>query len=64
MYVQAVEGSPGAARVELSKTQTEKERKRQAKATIRVEHTDIIRDDFWDRRPWLLSRKVTEANDA
>lgn len=40
---------------ELSKTQMEKERKRRVKASITVESTDIIRDEFWDQRPWLLS---------
>ncbi|KKF97224.1 tRNA(His) guanylyltransferase [Ceratocystis platani] len=40
-----------------SKTQTEKDRKKRAKARIAVEHMDIIKDDFWDRRPWLLSNK-------
>ncbi|KAL2125136.1 hypothetical protein VTJ04DRAFT_1501 [Mycothermus thermophilus] len=43
--------------VEQSKTQNEKDRKRRAKARIVVEHLDIIKDDFWDRRPWLLSNK-------
>lgn len=38
----------------LSKTQQEKERKRRAKAPIVVEHVDIIKDEFWERRPWLL----------
>ena len=40
---------------EQSNTQREKERKRRAKAPIVVEHLDIIKDEFWDRRPWLLS---------
>ncbi|KAL2023639.1 hypothetical protein VTK56DRAFT_1796 [Thermocarpiscus australiensis] len=40
-----------------SKTQTENDRKRRAKARIVVVHLDIIKDDFWDRRPWLLSNK-------
>jgi len=22
-----------------------------------VEHVDIIKDDFWERRPWILSNK-------
>jgi len=22
-----------------------------------VEHMDIIKDDFWNQRPWLLSNK-------
>lgn len=40
-----------------SKTQVEKDKKKRAKARILVEHMDIIKDDFWDRRPWLLTGK-------
>ncbi|KAK8061541.1 tRNA(His) guanylyltransferase [Apiospora phragmitis] len=40
-----------------SKTQAENDKKRRAKARIVVEHLDVIKDDFWDRRPWLLSNK-------
>lgn len=40
-----------------SKTQTESDKKKRAKARVLVEHMDIIKDDFWDRRPWLLSNK-------
>jgi tRNA(His) guanylyltransferase len=43
--------------VQQSKTQSENDRKRRAKARIVVEHLDIIKDEFWDRRPWLLSNK-------
>lgn len=43
--------------VESSKTQTEKDRKKREKARVLVEHLDIIKDDFWERRPWLLSNK-------
>ncbi len=32
-------------------------KKRRAKARVTVEHLDIIEDEFWDRRPWLLSGK-------
>ncbi|CAF9928157.1 MAG: tRNA-His guanylyltransferase [Alectoria fallacina] len=39
----------------LSKTQKEEERDRRVKASMTIENTDIIRDDFWDQRPWLLS---------
>ncbi|KAI9761333.1 MAG: DNA-directed RNA polymerase II subunit rpb1 [Chaenotheca gracillima] len=39
----------------LSKTQEEKDRKRRAKARITVHHIDVIKDEFWQRRPWLLS---------
>lgn len=40
-----------------SKTQIEKDKKRRAKARITVQHVDIIKDDFWERRPWLQSNK-------
>ena len=41
---------------EMSKTQKKKKKKRKwhVKASITVEHTDIIKDEFWDQRPWLL----------
>ncbi|KAB8304478.1 hypothetical protein EYC80_003870 [Monilinia laxa] len=42
---------------ELSKTQAEKDRKRRAKARITVQHIDVIKDEFWEKRPWLLSNK-------
>ncbi|KAG9245716.1 tRNAHis guanylyltransferas-like protein Thg1 [Calycina marina] len=45
------------AEVEISKTQAEKEKKRRAKARITLQHLDIIKDDFWERRPWVLSNK-------
>jgi tRNA(His) guanylyltransferase len=40
-----------------SKTQAEKDRKKRDKARVLVDHLDIIKDDFWLRRPWLLSNK-------
>ena len=46
-----------AEQAEISKTQAEKDRKKKAKARITVQHVDIIKDEFWDRRPWLLSNK-------
>lgn len=42
---------------EMSRTQAEKIRKTKAKAEVVVKHVDIIKDEFWDRRPWLLSNK-------
>ncbi|PVH93763.1 Thg1-domain-containing protein [Periconia macrospinosa] len=44
--------------VEKSKTQREKERKKKMKAKVVVEHVDIIKDGFWEKRPWILSGKV------
>ncbi|KAB5584763.1 Thg1 C terminal domain-containing protein [Coniochaeta sp. 2T2.1] len=43
--------------VQQSKTQMENDKKKRMKARVVVEHLDIIKDDFWDRRPWLLSGK-------
>ncbi|PWY92011.1 tRNA guanylyltransferase [Aspergillus heteromorphus CBS 117.55] len=40
-----------------SKSQQEKIRKLRRKAQVVVDHVDIIRDEFWDRRPWILSGK-------
>lgn len=40
-----------------SKSQSENDKKKRAKARVTVEHIDIIKDEFWDRRPWLLSNK-------
>ena len=50
----APSGSAGDGE-EVSKTQKEKERKRRMKAEIVTQHTDFIRDEFWQQRPWLLS---------
>ena len=41
----------------ISKTQEEKDKKRRAKAMVTVQHVDVIKDEFWARRPWLLSNK-------
>jgi tRNA(His) guanylyltransferase len=46
-----------AAEKETAKTQDEKDRKRKAKAKVTVQHVDVIKDEFWERRPWLLSNK-------
>ena len=45
----------GNEKQQPSKTQAEKERKRKQKAVIAVEHVDVIKDEFWDKRPWLLA---------
>jgi len=42
----------------LSKTAAEKERKSRQKARVAVEHLDIIKDEFWERRPWILSNRI------
>lgn len=42
---------------EPTKTQKEKLKKARAKARVVVRHVNIIKDDFWERRPWILSGK-------
>lgn len=42
---------------EMSKTQKEKMRKAKLKAKVVVEHVDIIKDEFWEKRPWILGGK-------
>lgn len=42
----------------LSKTAAEKDRKTKAKAQVVVEHVDIIKDDFWEQRPWILTGRA------
>lgn len=56
-HASSVEADRSADPVQQSKTQAENDRKRRAKARIVVEHIDIIKPEFWDRRPWLLSNK-------
>lgn len=43
-----------------SKTQLERQRKRKLKATIAVEHVDIIGDAFWDAHPYVLGARRGE----
>ncbi|KAF1851499.1 Thg1-domain-containing protein [Cucurbitaria berberidis CBS 394.84] len=50
----ANEGRP----VHMSRTQKDKERKKRSKAKVLMEHIDIIRDEFWEKRPWILSGKT------
>lgn len=51
------EGTGTAVPTAPSKTAMEKQRKRKQKAKIVVEHVDIIKDKFWDERPWILEGK-------
>ncbi|KAH8744885.1 Thg1 C terminal domain-containing protein [Diaporthe sp. PMI_573] len=53
----AAEAESAAEPAQLSKSQLEKEKKKRAKAKVVIEHLDIIRDEFWERRPWILSNK-------
>ena len=48
------EGRP----VTMSRTQREKDRKKRSKAAVLMEHVDIIKDEFWEKRPWILTGKT------
>lgn len=52
--VAAADGRP----VQMSRTQKDKDRKKRTKARILVEHVDLIKDEFWEKRPWILSGKT------
>lgn len=43
--------------IEQSKTQAEREKKKRTKARVVIEHLDVIKDEFWNERPWILSNK-------
>ncbi|OAP65061.1 hypothetical protein AYL99_01033 [Fonsecaea erecta] len=47
----------GVSKSAMSKTQAEKMRKARKKAKVVTRHVDIIRDEFWNQRPWLRSGK-------
>lgn len=47
------DGERGQTENALSKTQKERDKKARQKAKVLVLHVDIIKDEFWDRRPWL-----------
>lgn len=58
----------GSEGVPLSKGQLERERKAREKAEVVVKHVDIIQDDFWTQRPWILGygpgRQVATLGDG
>ncbi|KAF9884842.1 tRNA-His guanylyltransferase [Aspergillus nanangensis] len=41
----------------MSRSQQDKLKKLRRKAQVVVDHVDIIKDEFWERRPWILSGK-------
>ncbi|CAO2657987.1 Nn.00g072470.m01.CDS01 [Neocucurbitaria sp. VM-36] len=51
---QSNEGRP----IHMSRTQKDKDRKKRSKAKVLIEHVDIIKDEFWEKRPWILSGKT------
>ena len=50
--------SSGGRPAQMSRTQKEKDRKKRNKAKVITEHVDLIKDEFWEKRPWILSGKT------
>lgn len=50
----ADEESP-AVESQQSRSQQDKIRKLRRKAQVVIDHVDIIKDEFWEKRPWILS---------
>ncbi|KAJ5551749.1 hypothetical protein N7461_006447 [Penicillium sp. DV-2018c] len=48
---------PSVAQTKQSRSQQDKFRKLRRKAQVVVDHVDIIKDEFWEKRPWILSGK-------
>ena len=48
----------GGRPAQMSRTQKDRDRKKRSKARIITEHVDLIKDDFWEKRPWILSGKA------
>lgn len=51
-------GTSGNPVSNLSRAARDRERKKKSKARIVIEHVDIIKDEFWERRPWILGGTV------
>lgn len=54
----ASKDASGGRPVQMSRTQREKDRKKRSKAKIVIAHVDLIKDDFWEKRPWILSGRA------
>lgn len=46
-----------SAEFKQSRSQQDKLKKLRRKAEVVIDHVDIIKDEFWERRPWILSNK-------
>ena len=43
----------------MSKTAIARDHKKRVKAAIVLKHVDVIKDDFWLNRPWVLSGRTS-----
>jgi len=51
----SIEDETSVPEAKQSRSQQDKLKKLRRKAQVVVDHVDIIKDDFWARRPWILS---------
>jgi len=50
------DGKPvSVSQAKKNKSRIEKRQKRERMTKIELLHCDIIGDEFWDRRPWILA---------
>lgn len=55
--------SPAEAQKGKSRSQQKREAKKLAKAEVVIEHVDIIKDTFWQKRPWILHWTLGRQNE-
>ncbi|KAF3925236.1 hypothetical protein ABW20_dc0104882 [Dactylellina cionopaga] len=55
--------SPAEQQKGKSRSQQRREAKKLAKSEVVIEHVDIIKDAFWDGRPWILHWTLGRPNE-
>jgi tRNA(His) guanylyltransferase len=50
-----------AAKSSRPETLSKSQQRLREKADIAIEHVDVIKDEFWLQRPWILSGKVKKS---
>ncbi|KAF3310961.1 tRNA-His guanylyltransferase [Orbilia oligospora] len=55
--------SPAETQKGKSRSQQKREAKKLAKAEVVIEHVDIIKDTFWEKRPWILHWTLGRQNE-
>jgi hypothetical protein len=55
---QIVSATSSAVPAQVSKSAAQRGNKSRAKVGIAIEHMDIIKDNFWEVRPWILAGRT------
>ncbi|KAK6539381.1 tRNA-His guanylyltransferase, variant 2 [Orbilia ellipsospora] len=61
--VESASKSPAETQKGKSRSQQKREAKKLAKAEVVIEHVDIIKDEFWEKRPWILHWTLGRPNE-